>query len=602
MTLNEYSCRLCLKTDEKYELIDDFTKDILNVLSLRLILDDRKKPLMCTTCSEKIKLALEFKSICLATDDTIFPYIDCEELQLNLRDIYMKESGSKQSINLSVDQKVCSLCMQLVGHTFIDIREEEVKTIHKFVPEMNINVVRDPVICKRCFESLNAHNSFLGHCLEVEEKIGYMEMEVKDNECDEISVTSRGIDKKFEEKQQGSNLREKIHSGTQNVEETSIIRARTEFDTLEREEAPSELEIRPLMDNDQSRTQIHDVPKQKDALEVQSHTLKGKKPPEVQVYSCQVCSFQTKYNNTFRKHQFAHTCPDVQLLKCKKCSYKTMYKAQLTVHKRTHKKHSNTQIYKCEKCKYQTTVGKLLRKHNLMHEEYEGTQMYACDKCKYQTKIWDYFRRHQLKHEDTPHYKCDKCEYQSNVKRYFNRHQFLHGEGTNTQVYVCGKCEYQSNNTNYFRWHQSKHEENKGARTYKCDICEYQSCIRKDLRVHKMTHEEYSGTQNYKCGKCKYQSNIRKNFYRHQLWHGEGKNIKIFKCEECDYQSTVKIYFCQHQSRHKKYKGTHIYKCDECKYQSKIRKNFHKHKLTHERRKNSGTGEYGSTIGTHSDQ
>ncbi|XP_023313006.1 uncharacterized protein LOC111693098 [Anoplophora glabripennis] len=136
MTFDEYSCRLCLKTDEKCEIIGDFTKDILNVLSPRLILDDRKKHLMCTSCSEKIKLASEFKSICLATDDTIFPYIDCEELQLNLRDIYMKESGSKQSINLLVDQKVCSLCMELVGHTFIDICEEEVETIHKFVPEM----------------------------------------------------------------------------------------------------------------------------------------------------------------------------------------------------------------------------------------------------------------------------------------------------------------------------------------------------------------------------------------------------------------------------------------------------------------------------------
>lgn len=90
---------------------------------------------MCSTCSAKLKAALEFKATCLATGDTLYPYMDSEkELQVDLREIYMKENENKQR-DLLCGQKICSLCMQLARDEFIDIRDH-FNAIHKFVPEI----------------------------------------------------------------------------------------------------------------------------------------------------------------------------------------------------------------------------------------------------------------------------------------------------------------------------------------------------------------------------------------------------------------------------------------------------------------------------------
>ncbi|XP_023311255.1 uncharacterized protein LOC108911971 [Anoplophora glabripennis] len=109
--------------------------------------------------------------MCLNTDNTIIPYVDSQKmLQLDLRQVYLQEKKSA----LVCSQKICRLCIHLVESEYRCIGDGELEAIEKLAPEMLINIVKDPVICKPCFESLCTHNSFLKDCLELKEKIKYI--------------------------------------------------------------------------------------------------------------------------------------------------------------------------------------------------------------------------------------------------------------------------------------------------------------------------------------------------------------------------------------------------------------------------------------------
>lgn len=81
-----------------------------------------------------------------------------------------------------------------------------------------MGVIKDPIICKCCFDSLNTHNSFLNDCIELEKTTGHKEVsqpdiqllhrsvEVDDIktevvEFEEMQIKSEYIGIKSEEKQ-----------------------------------------------------------------------------------------------------------------------------------------------------------------------------------------------------------------------------------------------------------------------------------------------------------------------------------------------------------------------------------------------------------------
>ncbi|XP_018578691.1 uncharacterized protein LOC108916865, partial [Anoplophora glabripennis] len=123
-------------------------------------------------------------------------------LQLDLRQVYMQEKKSE----LVSSQKICRLCMLPVESEFKCIREVELEAIEKMAPEMLIDIIRDPVICKPCFDSLCTHNSFLKDCLEVEEKIkSIFDSSVTESQIDtsplDLFVKTENLDKEFEIKE-----------------------------------------------------------------------------------------------------------------------------------------------------------------------------------------------------------------------------------------------------------------------------------------------------------------------------------------------------------------------------------------------------------------
>ncbi|XP_018578314.1 uncharacterized protein LOC108916523, partial [Anoplophora glabripennis] len=198
----ETSCRLCLEniTDKGFEVTNNIIRDILDVLLLKLKLDSEGKEVMCNVCRRKLNEALEFKSMCLKTNNTIIPYVDSEKmLQLDLREVYMREKKSE----LVCGQKICRLCMHPVESDFTCIHEEELAAIENLAPEMNINIVKDPVMCKPCFDSLCIHNNFLKDCLVAEEKIkNIFDSSATESQIDtsplDLFVKTENLDEEFD--------------------------------------------------------------------------------------------------------------------------------------------------------------------------------------------------------------------------------------------------------------------------------------------------------------------------------------------------------------------------------------------------------------------
>ncbi|XP_023310762.1 uncharacterized protein LOC111691737 [Anoplophora glabripennis] len=293
--VKEISCKLCLTTitDKGFEVIDNIVRDILDGLLLKLKFDSESKGVICNVCRRKLNKASEFKSTCMNTDNTIAPYVDSEKmLQLDIREVYIKEKKSELT-GMSSNQKICRLCMQPVKREFSCIREEELEAIHKLTPEININIIKDPVVCKPCFDSLCTHNSFLKDCLEVEQNI-----------------------KGFE------------NSATENRIETSASAVFIKTENMYRELDINEMEMSikaeyDIKDEERSFTE---------------HLSEHKDPSQIQTYKCNECNFETKYKGNMKKHQLKHEdSSKLHMYRCNDCDYETKYKYNIKTHQLKHK-------------------------------------------------------------------------------------------------------------------------------------------------------------------------------------------------------------------------------------------------------------------------
>ncbi|XP_023312267.1 protein hunchback-like [Anoplophora glabripennis] len=307
--VKETSCRLCLKniTDESFEVINDIIKDILDVLLLKLKFDSESKEVICNVCRRKLNAALEFKSTCLNTDNTIIPYVDSEKmLQLDLREVY--------------------------------IREEELEAIQKLTPEMNINIIKGPVVCKPCWDSLCTHNSFLKDCFAVEENIkSIFDSSVTGSQINtcplDLFVKTENLDKEFDInememsiKAESIDIKSEDEEGSDTPLQTSDIVPFKESDCKNEEEDGCKHENRSAV----KTTQEHKV-----------------------------------------------------LYKCDKCIYETESEIHFTAHCARHEK--NLRAYGCESCEYETENKKLLQKHLLRHKDPSQVQMYRCNDCDFES-------------------------------------------------------------------------------------------------------------------------------------------------------------------------------------------------------------------------
>ncbi|XP_018571473.1 uncharacterized protein LOC108911119 [Anoplophora glabripennis] len=333
--IKETSCRHCLENitaDESFEMK----------------FGNESKEAICNVCRRKLNAALEFKSTCLNTDNTIIPYVDSEKmLQLDLREVYMQEKKSE----LVCGQKISRLCMHPVESEFKCIREVELEAIQKLIPEMDINIIKDPVVCKQCLYTLCTHNSFINDCSEVEERKSIFGSSTTGSQIDtsplDLLIKTENLDKEFDINEMEMSIKPENMDIKSENEERSNLPLQSSY-------------IVPFEESD-CKNEIEDGCKHENGSVVK----------------------------TMQERQV--------LYKCDKCIYETGSKIRFTVHK------NDSELYKCESCEYETENKKLLQRHLLRHKDPSKVQTYRCNDCDYKTVYKSHIQLHQPKHKDPLH-------------------------------------------------------------------------------------------------------------------------------------------------------------------------------------------------------
>ncbi|XP_023312435.1 zinc finger protein 92-like [Anoplophora glabripennis] len=376
--LEKMFCRLCINSvdNDSCQVIGEALKDVLEIVLPKLNLDERNKHFICEACSIKLFDAFNFKSSCIETEDIIFPYIDVSKVSVvDLKEVYLREKGNIQLIDISENQRICRLCFQLVTSGFVSLNEVDIGIVGTYIPQVNINATRDPVICGPCFNSLRTHGGFAKNCLDAQEqyKSSDKQFYVKTEEIKvKLEEDSQDVPEKFKNIDEQSDIRsEKIEiklegevcdgdsssyhldnelvEGLGEIENEHMLKWETEFKEsnfqIPASEKPGFQNCEPSLDKqfyrcDQS---IH-------------IDFSG-----VRTYRCDMCSYETKFMSSLKKHQLIHKdSSEVQTYKCDTCSFKitkqTKHKSYLKVHQLTHKNPAEIQMYRCDMCDHKAKL------------------------------------------------------------------------------------------------------------------------------------------------------------------------------------------------------------------------------------------------------
>ncbi|XP_018568359.1 zinc finger protein 761-like [Anoplophora glabripennis] len=464
--LEETFCRLCLNTirNSNCQVIEEVIRDVLKIVLPDVNLEEEVRHFMCTTCSVKLFAAFNFKSVCMDTEDLIFPYINASKMSaIDLKDVYLKEKENIQLTDVSQSLRICRLCFQPVTYGFVALNEVDVDIIDTYIPQVNISAIRDPVICIACFDSLCTHGTFLKNCLDAHEKYT--------NVYQQSYIKTEEIEIKLEDHQEGDRL----------------------WDTSDDE---------PLETSDC-----------KDAEEDGcKHEDRAANKCNVKIKKCDKCNYETGSERCARHENYS------KVYKCELCEYETENKKLLQSHQLKHKGPSGIGMHRYQSCNYKTKPRSNLAKHQVKHK----ALLYKCNFCDFKTKGRTSFNSHYLKHKDSnkynendcktkskalPHkntsqlpiYKCDGCSYESKDNSNFIKHQLVHKDPSQVQMYRCNDSDYETECKNNIKKHQLKHKDPSQIQIYRCNDCDYESKYKYQIKKHQLKHKDPSQIQMYKC-------------------------------------------------------------------------------------------------------
>ncbi|XP_023312393.1 zinc finger protein 700-like [Anoplophora glabripennis] len=405
--LEETFCRLCLNaiTDSNCRVIEEVIRDVLKIVLPHVNLEENVTHFMCTTCSVKLLAAFNFKSVCMDTEDLIFPHINASKMSvIDLKKIYIKEKGNIQLIDVSEDWRICRLCFQPVTYGFVALNEVDVDIIDAYIPQIDISATRDPVICTVCFDSLRTHGSFLKNCLDAHEKY--------------------------------TNVDKQSYFKTEEIE----------------------IKLEDDQDSDALPETFDNEPFEKSDCKYAAED--GCKAENRAANKCDNCIYETGSALCFTAHRARHE-NDSEVYKCESCKYETKNKKLLQKHQLRHKNISKIRMHPYESCNYKTKCTSNLAKHQVKHK----AQLYECNFCDFKSKWRTSFDRHYIKHKDKcdEHdyktkrkaltyratsklmiYKCNGCNYESLDVSNFNKHQLTHKDPSQCQMYKCNECDYET--------------------------------------------------------------------------------------------------------------------------------------------------------------
>ncbi|KAJ8976275.1 hypothetical protein NQ317_001914 [Molorchus minor] len=423
-------CRLCLQVHHNdFETINHTTTAIiLNILNLNMNLAISMKPVICKKCVDDVKMAFDFKSTCLFTEELVISFAwDQQTFHFELKDIY-KEHKSLVTANDSVC-RFCLTCSETSNFLSLDIMKEEglvsQEMLDFYLPEIDYNIV-ELLVCRSCVRSLVNYLKFVTVCATTEETI------IK--YCGQIDINDQDP-----------------------VELNGMFRNENESEI----KLNIETNYRPTKNNDNEVFDVNSVPgidQQKKLVreensEVEMYECENVEKSEVEIYECETCHFKTKYKRSLHEHLLVHKENSWRCINAKCVITRQNINSMLTsiflVHRENsevniqsikldsynivllHRKNSEVEMYECETCHFKTKYNSSLRKHLLIHRENSEVEMYECKTCTYKTKLKGNLNRHLLIHREKSEveiYECETCHFKTKYKRSLHEHLLVHKE------------------------------------------------------------------------------------------------------------------------------------------------------------------------------
>ncbi|XP_018564462.2 zinc finger protein 729-like [Anoplophora glabripennis] len=521
-----------------------------------------------------------------------------QKRKLDLKEVFLQEKKSELSDN-SCSQKICRLCMHPVESEFRCIRKEELEAIEKLTPEIIINIIKDPIVCKPCFNSLCTHNAFLKDCLEVEEKIkGIFDSQTTESRVEttssDVFVKIEDLDNEFDINEMEMSIKaECVHIKSEDEERSDMLLQSSNNELFEKTDC-EHVEREGYKDENGSKMktkQKHKVLYKCDKCTYKtgsesrfmSHCARHENDPAL--YKCESCEYETGSKKSLQRHQLIHKdYSQAKMYKCNDCDYKAKYKCLITRHQLKHKTSTQVQMYRCNNCDYETKYRTAINRHKLKHKDPSQIQMYRCNDCDYETKYKSSIIHHQRKHKDPTQiqmYKCNDCDFKTTYGSHITRHQLKHKDPSQIQMYRCNDCDFKTKYKGHIKHHQLRHKDPSQIQKYKCNNCDYESIYSSHITRHQLKHKDPSQVQMYKCNDCDFKTKHLRYIKHHQLKHKDSSQIQIYRCKDCSYETKHKTAIKHHQLKHKDPSQVQMYRCNDCDFETKYKYNIKKHQLKH---------------------
>ncbi|CAG2055323.1 unnamed protein product [Timema podura] len=261
-------------------------------------------------------------------------------------------------------------------------------------------------------------------------------------------------------------------------------------------------------------------------------------------YFCPNCSFKTKRESHYKRHQKLHKQIS-QVFSCDKCNFTCIRQGVLRRHKMTH----NAVDFACDKCNYRTDHYKYLLKHKRLkhwnnNKVTSEKKTLSCDDCEYSTTKLHLMERHKRSHHNTKRdmdFQCQQCSYKAIRKEHFMRH--VNNVHNDKRPYLCDHCGKSFKRSDALKHHTFTTH---GLSAYQCQVCSKIFRTQAQLNTHLAVH---SNIRAFLCEVCGSSFKTRAAQYKHVL-HIH-KNPKAYSCTQCSRKFNTNYALRRHTKQHR---------------------------------------------------
>ncbi|XP_017776680.1 PREDICTED: zinc finger protein 32-like isoform X2 [Nicrophorus vespilloides] len=360
---------------------------------------------------------------------------------------------------MKMSEDICRLCLQKGSqNNFISLNfgQPSIKSkLLTLIPEMNLDVIQDPVICGPCSAALENAYQLKVKCLRSEEKIW--------------AHLNRTMDMKSF------------------ISPVKLINLLPNADYLNHEEIMVEPNFNFYQHQGDHRADVRvnenksyhslDATKQNNVVhnKVELNIPNAKTINQTSnSFVCSTCKQTFPSQEELHIHIPKHL--GTRPYMCTYCYKCFTLKSNLQIHIRTH---TQDKPYACEYCSKSFTTKGNLKTHIRVHTK---EKPYVCQICEKSFIQKVQLNTHMLLHENDQIFACDICEKNFSTKATLQVHKRIHDD---IKPYVCDYCSKSFTTNGNLQIHVRKHT---GEKPYVCN-CSRSFTQLGQLKKHQLTHE-----------------------------------------------------------------------------------------------------------------